>query len=179
MSISNLEPIYPSRRITILALIVALGVVLHRFEALIPLPSPWIKLGLANVMTLVTLVFLGFRDALIVTLLRITLGSILWGTFLSPGFFLSLFGGIAATFTMAMVYYYRKNPFSLIGISICAAYAHTIAAILCVYLFWVRNEIFFKLLPVFFTFALITGILNGIVSNYVTKKLTEGKIAFT
>ena len=67
------EIMQPSRRITILALIVALGVVLHRLEALIPLPSPWVKLGLANVMTLVTLVFLGFRDALTVTILRVIL----------------------------------------------------------------------------------------------------------
>jgi len=172
------ELIHPNRRITTLALIVALGVVLHRCEALIPLPSPWIKLGLANVMTLVTLVFLGFRDALTVTLLRVILSSILWGTFLSPTFFLSLSGGVAATLTMAIVYYYRKNPFSLIGVSICAAYAHTLAAVLCVYFFWVQHEFFFKLLPIFFTFALITGVLNGIVGNFITKKLTEEKIAF-
>ena len=172
------ELIQTNRRITTLALIVALGVVLHRLEGLIPLPSPWIKLGLANVMTLVTLVFLGFRDALTVTLLRVVLGSILWGVFLSPSFFLSLFGGVAATFTMAIVYHHRKNPFSLVGVSICAAYAHTLAATLCVYFFWVRQEFFFKLLPIFFTFALITGILNGIVGNYITKKLTEEKVAF-
>ena len=172
------ELIHPNRRVTTLALIVALGVVLHRLEALIPLPSPWIKLGLANVMTLVTMVFLGFRDALTVTLLRVILGSILWGTFLSPTFFLSLAGGVAATFTMATVYYHCKNPFSLIGISICAAYAHTLAAVICIYLFWIQNESFLKLLPVFLTFALITGILNGIIGNYIMKKLTEEQIAF-
>ena len=170
--------IQPNRRITTLALIVALGVVLHRLEGLIPLPSPWIKLGLANVMTLVTLVFLGFRDALTVTLLRVVLGSILWGVFLSPSFFLSLSSGVAATFTMAIVYYYSKSPFSLIGISVCAAYAHTLAAVLCVYFFWIHQNFFFKLLPIFFTFALITGILNGIVGNFIAKKLTEKKVSF-
>ena len=76
-----------NHRITILSLIVALGVVLHRLEILIPLPSPWIKLGLANVTTLVTLIFFGLRDAVTVTLLRIMLGSIVGGTFLSPTFF--------------------------------------------------------------------------------------------
>ena len=76
-----------NHRITILSLIVALGVVLHRLEILIPLPSPWIKLGLANVMTLVTLIFFGLRDALTAILLRIMLGSIISGTFLSPTFF--------------------------------------------------------------------------------------------
>jgi len=76
-----------NHRITTLSLIVALGMVLHRLEILIPLPSPWIKLGLANVITLVTLIFFGLRDAVTVTLLRIMLGSIVGGTFLSPTFF--------------------------------------------------------------------------------------------
>ena len=86
---------------------------------------------------------------------------------------------MAATFTMAMLYNHRKNPFSLIGVSVCAAYAHTLAAILCVYFFWIQQEFFFKLLPIFFTFALITGLMTGIVGNFITKKLTEEKVAFT
>ena len=76
-----------NHRIATPSLIVALGAVLHRLEILNPLPSPWIKLGLANVMTLVTLIFFGLRDAVTVTLLRIMLGSIVGGTFLSPTFF--------------------------------------------------------------------------------------------
>ena len=84
---TTIEEIRINHRITTLSLIVALGVVLHRLEILIPLPSPWIKLGLANVMTLVTLIFFGLRDAVTVTLLRIMLGSIIGGTFLSPTFF--------------------------------------------------------------------------------------------
>ena len=172
------ESIQHNHRITTLALIVSLGVVLNRLEVLVPLPSPWIKLGLANVMTLVTMVFLGFRDALTVTLLRVILGSILWGTFLSPTFFLSLSGGVAATFTMAMVYYNCKSPFSLIGISVCGAYAHALAAFLCVYFFWVRQEFFLKLLPIFFTFALITGIVSGVIGNFMAKKLTEKQVSF-
>ena len=78
------------RRMAVIALLVGLGVVLHRLEAMLPLPTPWVKLGLANIMTLVALVFLGFRAAVEVTLLRVLLGSVLGGTFLSPTFFLSL-----------------------------------------------------------------------------------------
>ena len=87
----------------VMAIMVALGVILHRLEALLPLPSPWIKLGLANLITLVALVFLG---------------SILGGTFLGPTFFLSLVGGIAAILIMGMLYKAGKNHISLIGISI-------------------------------------------------------------
>ena len=167
------EEIQTSRRTIILSLIVAIAVVLHRLDALIPLPSPWIKLGLANVMTLVTLIFFGFRDALTVTLLRVVLGSIIGGTFLSPTFFLSLSGGVMSVFVMSWVYFYGKSPFSLVGVSVCAAYTHTLTTVICVYFFWVQQEFIFKLLPVFFMFTLIAGILTGIIGNFIAKKLTE------
>jgi heptaprenyl diphosphate synthase len=101
-----------------IAIMVALGVILHRLEALLSLPSPWIKLGLANHMTLVPLVFLGFKGAVIVTFLRVFLGSIVDGTFLGSTFFLSLVGGIAAILIMGMLYKVGKYHMSLIGISI-------------------------------------------------------------
>ena len=164
-----------NRRIAILSLIVALGVVLHRLEILIPLPAPWIKLGLANVMTLVTLIFFGLREAVTVTVLRIMLGSIISGTFLSPTFFLSLSGGITSVFVMSWTYYHGKSPFSLVGVSVCAAYTHTLTTVICVYFFWVQQEFIFKLLPVFFMCTLIAGILTGIIGNFIAKKLAERK----
>ena len=166
-----------NHRIAILSLIVALGVVLHRLEVLIPLPSPWIKLGLANVMSLVTLIFFGLRDAVTVTLLRIMLGSIIGGTFLSPTFFLSLFGGITSVFVMSWVYYNGKSPFSFVGVSVCAAYTHTLTTIVCVYFFWIQQEFILNLLPVFFTLTLIAGFLTGIIGNFIAKNLKGRQFA--
>ena len=40
------DNIAQNKRIILMALMVALGVILHRLEALLPLPSPWVKLGL-------------------------------------------------------------------------------------------------------------------------------------
>ena len=165
-------------RIIILSLIVALGVVLHRLEILIPLPSPWIKLGLANVMTLVTLIFFGLRDAVTVTLLRIMLGSIIGGTFLSPTFLLSLSGGVTSVFVMHWIYQRGKSPFSLVGVSVCAAYTHTLTTVACIYFFWVQQEFIFKILPVFFIFTLIAGILTGIIANFIAIKLIAIKFVF-
>ena len=170
---TTIEETRINHRMAILSLIVALGVVLHRLEILIPLPSPWIKLGLANVMTLVTLIFFGLRDAVTVTLLRIMLGAIIGGTFLSPTFFLSLSGGLMSVFVMSWVYFHGKSPFSLVGVSVCAAYTHTLTTVICVYFFWVQQDFIFKLLPIFFMFTLFAGILTGIIGNFIAKKLTE------
>ena len=160
-----------SNKMMAMAIMVALGVILHRLEALLPLPSPWIKLGLANLMTLVALVFLGFKEAVIVTFLRVVLGSILGGTFLGPTFFLSLAGGIAAILIMGMLYRIGKKHISLIGISIFGAYTHTLATSLCVYYFLIRESSFFTLLPFFFSLALLTGILTGSIANTLSSQM--------
>jgi len=154
-----------------MALMVALGVILHRLEAMLPLPTPWIKLGLANLMTLMALIYLGTQEAFIVTLVRVILGSILGGTFLGPTFFLSLAGGLASTAVMCGIYNRGKGPFSLIGISICGAYTHTFITAVCVYFFLIKQASFFILLPFFFSLALITGILTGITGNLLSRKI--------
>ena len=65
----------------------ALGIILHRLEAILPLPTKWVKLGLANLMTLMALIYFGTREDFIVTLLRVILGSILAETSLGHIFF--------------------------------------------------------------------------------------------
>ena len=163
----------PHKRMAVIALLVGLGVVLHRLEALLPLPTPWVKLGLANIMTLIALVFLGFRAALEVTLLRVLLGSVLGGTFLSPTFFLSLAGGLASVAIMGLMYRERGRAFSLVGISVAAAYAHTTAIFVCVFFLFIHQSVFFNLLPVFLTFSLISGVLTGLLANNITRHLSN------
>jgi heptaprenyl diphosphate synthase len=165
------DNIAQDKRIVTMALMVALGVILHRLEAMLPLPTPWIKLGLANLMTLIALVYLGTQEAFIVTLLRVVLGSILGGTFLGPTFFLSLAGGLAGTAIMCGIYSNGKGPFSLIGISICGAYAHTFVTAVCVYFFLIKQVSFFSLLPFFLSLALITGILTGVAGNHLCREM--------
>jgi heptaprenyl diphosphate synthase len=160
-----------NKQIAAMAMLVALGVILHRVEALLPLPSPGVKRGLANIMTLIALIFLGFKEACVVTVLRILLSSILGGTFLSPTFFLSFAGGIAAILIMRPAYQTRGGPFSLLGVSVLSACAHTLTIFGCVYLFLIPQDAFLNLLPIFFTLALVSGIFNGIAANHITRRL--------
>jgi heptaprenyl diphosphate synthase len=149
-----------------LVIMVPLRVILQRLEVLLPLPSPWIKLGLANLMTLVALVFLGFKEAVIVTFLRVVIGSIL-----GPDFILSLVGGIAAIFIMGVLYQAATNHIILIGISIFGAYTHTPTTSLCVYYFLIRDSFFFTLLPFFFSLTLLTGILTSSIANMLSSQM--------
>ncbi|MDA8560194.1 Gx transporter family protein [Nitrospinae bacterium] len=64
-----------------------MGIILHRLEALLPLSTKWVKLGLANLMTLMALTYLGTQEGFILILLRVILGYILAGTVLEVLFF--------------------------------------------------------------------------------------------
>ncbi len=164
-----------TRRIVYMSLLVAMSIVLHTLEQMIPLPSPWIKLGISNIATLLALVLLGFQAAIIVTLLRVLIGSILFGTFLSPTFMLSLIGGMASAIVMGLSYKLCRRYFSLIGISLFGAYTHTTVVIILVYYFIIHHKDLFYLLPVFLTFSAVTGIINGIIANKLVMKVVEEK----
>ncbi len=166
------------RRILSMAVFAALAIVLHRMEALLPLPSPWIKLGLANIMTLMALIYMGLREAIIVTVVRVIGGSILAGTFMSPTFFLSMAGALVATFVMAIFYAKGKGPFSLVGICVASAYAHTATTFLCVYGFLGPMPGFFKLIPLFSCIALAGGVLTGLIANGLSRQLDEEGAVF-
>ncbi|MBI4389676.1 MAG: Gx transporter family protein [Nitrospinae bacterium] len=156
-----------------MALLVGLGAALHRVEALLPLPSPWIKLGLANIMTMIAIAFLGTREAFAVTFLRVVLGSILGGTFLGPTFLLSLAGGMAGTFAMVLVYRKGRGTFSMVGVSVAGACAHTAAIVVCVYGLFVRQNAFLNLFPFFLTFALISGVATGFLADALARHLVK------
>ena len=101
---------------------------------------------------------------MIVTFLRVVIGSILGETFLGPTFFLSLVGSIAAILIMGVLYQAAKDHISLIGISIFGTYTHTHATSLCVYYFLIRESSFF-------TLPLMIGILTGSIANTLSSQM--------
>lgn len=162
-----------TRKMVYISLLVAMSIVLHALETMIPLPSPWIKLGLSNIASLLALILLGFQEAIIVTLLRVVIGSILFGTFLSPTFMLSLAGGISSIIVMGLFYKYFLKSFSLISVSFLGAYTHTTAVILLVYYFIIPHKELFYLFPIFLLFSACTGVINGIIANKLVNKLEK------
>ncbi|NLN42424.1 MAG: Gx transporter family protein, partial [Clostridiales bacterium] len=53
-----------TRKLTLLAIIISQALVLHYIEGFIPVLAPGAKLGLANIMTMVTLALFGFKEAM-------------------------------------------------------------------------------------------------------------------
>ena len=113
--------------LTYMAVLVTFAVVIHTVEAALPLPMPvpGVRLGLANIITLLAIVLYGLRSGLTVSILRTLLGSFFTGSFLGFGFWLSLTGGIAACLVMALaVMLFRRGTISLVSVSILGAVTH-------------------------------------------------------
>lgn len=91
---------------------------------------PGYKIGLANIAGLFALYAYGTRDMVIVTVCRIFLAGLLTGTLFSVGFLLSISGAILALSAMALA---RKSGlFSIYGVSVAGALAHSVGQVLAV-----------------------------------------------
>jgi heptaprenyl diphosphate synthase len=108
-----------TKKMAVIAMLVAQAAVLHYLEGLFPnpVPIPGVKLGLANIITLVALVVFDFRTAMQITVLRTILGSLLAGTLFGMGFFMSFAGAVTSTIVMALVLRSFKM-LGMVGISI-------------------------------------------------------------
>lgn len=160
-----------TRKLTTVAVLVALATTLHIIESFFPspLPIPGAKLGLANIVTLLSLVLFGWKTGFQVAFLRIMLGSLLSGSFLTTGFFLSFSGTMTSTLVMALCLYFFPG-FSIIGISVAGAVSHNLGQLAMAGLIIAHIGIFFYL-PVLLLAAIPTGIFTGFILKYLLKHL--------
>ncbi|HHW54788.1 MAG: Gx transporter family protein [bacterium] len=165
-----------TKKMVQLSLLVAVGIALHVFEAMLPvnvLPVPGAKLGLANIVTLLTLVLLGYREALGVVLLRSLLASLIAGTFLTTTFYLSFAGALGSGLIMGLLYHLSRGRLSLVGISISGAVVHNVSQLL-VAAQLIQQAGIFMYLPYLLLFALPTGYFNGLVVSYLLRYSNAG-----
>jgi len=160
------------RKMVIISLLVSLGLILHVVEGLIPINGviPGAKLGLANIPNLLALIIFGFQAGFQVFLLRVFLGSLLIGTFMTINFYFSLAGGILGFLVMSFSYFYLKDQLSIIGVSVLGAVFHNIGQIVIAF-FIIANQGVFYYLPYLLLMAVPTGIGVGLVSYFTLSNL--------
>ncbi len=162
-----------TRKLVFLAMLTSLAVVLHLVELSLPNPTPWLRLGLANIIVLSVLAIYGLKEGLAVGGLRIVLGSFISGNLFGPTFILSISGGLSSILAMWLALFFAGRYFSLIGISLIGAYVHTLTQLWVAYLVLIKHIGIFSLLPVFLGVALITGFLNGLGAQILTRHLSK------
>ena len=154
-----------------IALLIAIASILFALESLVPSPLPWMRLGLANIITILALRWWGMKEAFSIVILRVLLGSLLTGKFLHPVFLLSMSGGIIGALSMGLSLKITGEVFSLIGISIIGSFFKNITQLIVSYLIYVRHFQLFSLLPLFLLSSLVGGAVIGILAHFINSRL--------
>ncbi len=159
-----------SRRVTNLALLVSVGLVLSIIESMFPplLPVPGAKLGLANIATVIALYMFGPGMALEVAVLRSLLSGLIRGSVV--GLFLGFSGALASTLVMILLFVAAGRLLSVIGVSVAGAVTHNAAQLGAAYLL-VGQAALFYFLPLLVLLAVPTGLFVGFASRRVASSL--------
>ena len=156
------------QKIALLGVLTAATIVIAIAESFIPsVGIPGVKLGLANIMILITLYELGILEATGINIARVFVVSLVRGTFLSMGFLMSLTGAVFSLAIM-ILFYLVVRKFSIIGVSVIGSLFHVFGQIL-VAIFYLGSGYVIYYLPVIAISAIITGVLVGITAKLIIR----------
>jgi heptaprenyl diphosphate synthase len=155
-----------------LSLLVALGTVLSILENQLPIARPpWLRLGLANIMTLVALVMYDTKAAVTVACLR----SLLAGIFGSlPMLAFSFPAAITSSLIMGILYRIFGKRLSIIGLSVSGAVVHNMTQLLIAFLILKLNSYsILALSPLLLIAGVIAGVITGLIARYMVKIIPD------
>jgi heptaprenyl diphosphate synthase len=159
------------KKMVLFAILAATAIALHFVEGLFPLPVPipGIKLGLANIVSIVALYLFGPVAALTILILRVLMTSFLYSGFSSLIY--SLAGGLLSVLGMSCIWKLREKGFSIISAGVVGGVFHNIGQIIAA-AFVLRTSSVFVYSPVLIITGIITGVLTGILSNIIVSRLS-------
>ena len=155
-------------KLVLISVLTASAIVISILESFIPsIGIPGVKLGLANIVIIITLYELGVLEAIFVNLIRVVITALVRGTFLSMGFLMSLTGAVLSLGIMILFYLVIKK-FSIIGVSVVGSVFHVSGQIL-VAMLYLGTAYIWLYLPVIAISAIITGVFVGIIAKLVIR----------
>lgn len=170
-----------TRRIIELSVFLALSIVLGYLESFIPSFLPGVKPGLANVIILIVLMYFSWWQALLLSLIRVFIVSLLCGSIFQFGFFVSLSGAIFSFLAMLLIYKTLKDKVSVYTISIVGSFFHVNAQVFMVFVLMNFNVGIFYYLPWIMLLSFPMGALTGFITHMINKSpiryaLAEGAV---
>ncbi len=157
-----------TRRFTYLAVLSAMAMMINMLEtSLLPPFFGFFRLGLANIIALVTIRVMSANAMIVVNGMRVILGSLLSGRFLGSTFWIGAAGVVLSSLVLIVM---EKWKSSLLFTSILCAIAHSVGQILVVMFFYMQPGIL-AVLPYFILVSVGTGALTGIIAQMVLKRI--------
>lgn len=156
------------QKIAYMGIFASVAIIFGYVESLIPVfvGIPGIKLGLANLAVLFILEKYSFKEAAIVSVVRILVIGFLFGNLFSILY--SLAGAALSLSVMTLLL--RKSGLSLIGVSVAGGVTHNIGQLIVAALV-VENASVFFYFPVLMVSGIVTGILIGWLTQETAKRI--------
>lgn len=152
-------------RIYVLA---AFSLFLAAVEYMIPKPLPFMRLGLANLPILISLVIFSPRQVLLLTLYKVIGQGLLQGTIFSYIFLFSVAGSFAGSLAMIAIHKFLGRWTGLIGISVCGAFAGNM-----VRLYLASHVLFGEQVWIMAPPFLILGLLSSLMLGALAAKFAK------
>ena len=158
-----------TKRLVLLAMLTAVAMILSYVESLLPsVGIPGVKMGLANIAVIFALFRFGWKEAAALSLVRVVLVSLLFG---SVGAMLySLAGAVLSLAVMALLR--RIDRFSTVGISVAGGVAHNARQILMAMLILQTKQLL-GYLPVLAVSGIAGGVLTGLAAALLIRRIPE------
>lgn len=156
-----------TKRVALFGMLIALAFIFSYIEHLIPLPLPTgVKLGAANIVIVCALYFLGWKEAMAVSFVRILLSGFAFGISTVP---YSLAGGFLSLLSMVLLK--QKKSFSVIGVSVVGSVCHNVGQTLMAMLLLGSKTAYY--FPLLLLSGVVAGVLIGVISGIVITKLKK------
>ena len=142
-----------------LTLLSAMAITLNLIESIYigPILFGTLRLGLANIIALITIRVLGLKEMLIVNAMRVLIGNLLRGTILGSTFWIALGGVVLSSLSLIIT---DKLKSSLMFASVISSICHSLGQVLVVSAFY-SQPAFMVILPYFLLGSIPVGLLTG------------------
>jgi heptaprenyl diphosphate synthase len=148
----------------VVAILAALSLFLSTIDYIIPKPLPFLRLGIANLAFLVGLKVLKPRGLFALAAARVVIQGIIFGTLFSYASALSAAGSLASALVMIGVHRLFRDRISLVGVSVCGAFASNTAQI-TVACFFIFGPGVWLFAPPFLAVGTVASFLLGLIAE--------------
>jgi len=157
-------------RVAYFGVFTALALIFSYVETLIPFNFgiPGVKLGLANLIIVIALYKMKLSEVYLLSIVRVLLNGFIFGNYFSIIY--SLAGGILSLTIMALLR--KQKGFSILGISMAGGVMHNVGQLLIAMVVVETFSVAYYV-PVLLVSGLLTGLIIGVVSGEMLKRLVN------
>lgn len=161
------------KKVAYFGVLTALALIFSYIETLIPIHFgiPGVKLGFANLIIVIALYKMGIKEAYTLSIVRVILAGFIFGNLFSILY--SLAGGLLSLTMMAVLK--KTEKYSVFGVSMAGGVFHNIGQLIMAAIVLESFSIAYYF-PILLVSGVVTGLLIGLVSNEMLKRLKKLQI---